>query len=181
MNHELIKNNYIFIDNFIDAKKAKKLYKQFKLDSEINSKLFHVDDQCPISLASYNYKLFIELLIEKISFITNIINEPVAPTYCYSRIYSNGEILHRHRDRAACEISVSLNLGGDKDWDIFFQKPNGEEISLNLKPGQAVIYLGCIADHWRESFTGNHYGQVFLHYVRLNGENWDCYFDRIRA
>ena len=35
------------------------------------------------------------------------------PAYSYARIYKQGDILHRHKDRYSCEVSTTLNLGGD--------------------------------------------------------------------
>jgi hypothetical protein len=35
------------------------------------------------------------------------------PTYSYARVYEKGAILKRHKDRPSCEISTTLNLGGD--------------------------------------------------------------------
>lgn len=180
MNQILQDNNYILIDNFISPEKALNLYLQFKEDVKNNPELFHYDDQCPQSMAIYNYKPFLKLLIEKIPFMSEIMGEPMFPTYCYSRLYKNGEVLEKHRDRNSCEVSVTLNLGGDKDWDIFFTKPNGDIVSYNLKPGQAAIYLGMISEHWRNAFEGQEYGQVFLHYVKAEGENWMYYFDKFR-
>ena len=46
-------------------------------------------------------------------------------TYSYARIYKKGDILARHKDRYSCEISTTLNLGGDT-WPIFLE-PSGEE------------------------------------------------------
>ena len=75
-------------------------------------------------------------------------------------------MLARHKDRFSCEISTTLNLGGD-DWPIFVD-PTGKEgqagIEIVLKPGDMLIYSGCDLEHWREEFTGNTCGQVFLHY-----------------
>ena len=47
------------------------------------------------------------------------------PCYTYARIYKYGDELKRHKDRPSCEISCTLNLGGDK-WPIFLE-PSGEE------------------------------------------------------
>jgi hypothetical protein len=33
------------------------------------------------------------------------------PTYSYARIYKTGDTLAAHRDRPACQVSISLNLG----------------------------------------------------------------------
>jgi hypothetical protein len=75
-----------------------------------------------------------------------------------------------------------LHLGSDgTSWPICFTKPDGEVVSKDLKPGEAVIYLGCISEHWRENaFVGKEYGQVFLHYVRSKGKYVNHCFDGAR-
>ena len=87
-------------------------------------------------------------------------------TYSYARIYKKGDILVRHKDRFSCEISTTLNLGGDA-WPIFLD-PTGKEgmdgIKIELSPGDMLIYRGCELEHWRESFKGKDCAQVFLHY-----------------
>ena len=179
MNQDLIDNNYLVVDDFISERKARELYKLFTDDIKYNPDGFYHDPQCPLSFATYNYRRFLILLCEKIPFMSDIIGQPMLPTYCYSRLYKNGEVLKPHTDRPSCEVSVTLNLGGDADWDIWFTKPNGEAVSCNLKPGQAVVYLGMISKHWREAYTGNNYAQVFLHYVKSNGRNWQHYGDNV--
>ena len=90
----------------------------------------------------------------------------LSPTYSYARIYKNGDILHRHKDRFSCEVSTTLNLGGDP-WPIYLE-PSGKKglkgIKINLKPGDMLIYSGCDLEHWREAFKGEDCAQVFLHY-----------------
>ena len=46
------------------------------------------------------------------------------PAYTYARIYKKGDELKRHKDRFSCEISTTMNLGGD-DWPIYLE-PSGE-------------------------------------------------------
>ena len=46
------------------------------------------------------------------------------PAYTYARIYKKGDILKRHKDRFSCEISTTMNLGGD-DWTIYLE-PSGK-------------------------------------------------------
>ena len=41
------------------------------------------------------------------------------PTYVYVRIYKKGDILHRHKDEFSCEISTTMNLGGDKWYNLY--------------------------------------------------------------
>lgn len=178
MNTTLSDNNYVYIPNFIDPNRAKELAKEFIRFSKENC--LHGDDQAPNSNASYNYYKFLELLCEKTPEVSKFLGEPVLPTYSYARVYHKDSVLERHRDRHACEISVTLNLSGDSKWPIYIQKPNGEEVELNLESGEGMMYLGCEADHWRHKFNGEEYVQVFLHYVRSNGENAWAVFDKER-
>jgi len=88
------------------------------------------------------------------------------PAYTYARIYKKGDELKRHKDRFSCEISTTMNLGGD-DWPIYLE-PSGEVnkkgIKVNLNPGDMLVYRGCDLEHWREKFKGKKCVQVFLHY-----------------
>jgi len=100
------------------------------------------------------------------------------PAYTYARIYKKGDELKRHKDRFSCEISTTMNLGGD-DWPIYLEpnpkkggvKPgvgyisdNTKGIKVDLKPGDMLVYRGCELEHWREKFRGKECVQVFLHY-----------------
>ena len=107
------------------------------------------------------------------------------PTYSYARVYERGSILKRHKDRPSCEISTTLNLGGDP-WPIFIDptgsnnvideyknimKPNAPAgVKVDLNPGDMLVYSGCDLEHWREPFQGDICGQVFLHYNHVNGK-----------
>ena len=88
------------------------------------------------------------------------------PAYTYGRVYKKGDILKRHKDRFSCEISTTMNLGGDK-WPIYLE-PSGKEgkkgVEVNLEPGDMLVYRGCELEHWREKFKGKQSVQVFLHY-----------------
>ena len=95
----------------------------------------------------------------------------LVPCYSYTRIYKYGDELKRHKDRPSCEISCTMNLGGDT-WPIFLE-PSGEEnkegISVILNPGDILVYKGQLLEHWREPFQGYECTQVFLHYNNKNG------------
>jgi alkylated DNA repair dioxygenase AlkB len=177
VNAQLEQNNFLFVPNFISQERAQVLQKQFTELEQTGQ--YSKDHQAPNSPAIYNFKPFLELLCEKTNEISNLIEETVLPTYTYARIYKNGEILARHRDRPACEISLTVHLDGDAPWGIGIEKPSREEVNLTLQQGDAMLYLGCAADHWRDvPFSGQYYSQVFLHYVRSNGPNAWTYFDK---
>lgn len=176
MHQNIQENNYVYIPNFISPERAKELASNYKKFCE--SENLQGDIQAPDSHSSYNYIEFLELLCEKTPEVSKFLGETVLPTYAYSRVYKNGSVLDRHRDRHACEISLTLHLASDDEWPIYIEKPNGEEVGLNLNSGDAMLYLGCQADHWRDKFNGQNYIQVFLHYVRSRGENNFAYFDK---
>tara|TARA_R110000796_G_scaffold17077_1_gene52842 strand:- start:55 stop:657 length:603 start_codon:yes stop_codon:yes gene_type:complete len=84
------------------------------------------------------------------------------PSYTYARIYKKGDELKRHKDRFSCEISTTMNLGGDS-WTIYLE-PN---IAINLKQGDMLVYKGTDLEHWRKPFKGKDCVQVFLHYNNI--------------
>ena len=46
--------------------------------------------------------------------------------YTYARLYKNGDILERHKDRFSCEISATLHLGGTR-WPIYVDNTGGKD------------------------------------------------------
>jgi len=94
------------------------------------------------------------------------------PTYSYARIYKKGDVLKRHKDRYSCEVSTTLNIGGD-EWPIYLE-PSGEEgkegVKVDMQPGDMLVYKGCDVEHWREAFEGDNCSQVFLHYNDASDE-----------
>lgn len=100
------------------------------------------------------------------------------PTYSHFRLYKHGDILKRHRDRPACEISVTLNLGQAPadPWPISVERDAGP-YTAHLVPGDALLYRGHDCFHWRDAFQGSRMAQVFLHYVDRNGPHANQKFD----
>jgi Rps23 Pro-64 3,4-dihydroxylase Tpa1-like proline 4-hydroxylase len=177
MKNTLIENNYIVLPNFISKERASNLSFEFLKHCKENN--LEGDSQAPNSYSAYNYTSFLELLCEKTPEISSAIGETVLPTYAYSRVYKNGSELVRHVDRDACEVSLTLHLHGDSNWPIWIETPSGESRCVELNPGDAMIYLGKIAPHWRETYNGEYYSQVFLHYVRSRGDCTYAYFDKV--
>jgi hypothetical protein len=179
MREQLAKNNYIVVDNFVTLEEAEFLSNEMELSYQLNPEMFQNDSQCLDSLSVYDMWAFVALMLEKLPFMCEVVQEPLFPTYTFARFYKKGNILTPHIDRGACEISVTLHLGSDGvEWPICFETPDKQVVSVNLKPGQAVIYLGCVTRHWREACESSDYRQVFLHYVRARGEYREHYFDK---
>jgi len=176
MRLQIIKNNYLYVPGFITPDLAFSLSKEFK-EHCIKFNL-QGDPQAPNSHSMYDFIPFVRLLVEKVPEVSELLGEKVLPTYTYARVYKAGSELLRHRDRPACEISLTLNLSKDTDWPIYFQRPDGSETSIELEPGGAVMYLGCQADHWRNKFEGQECVQLFMHYVKSYGTKSWAYFDK---
>ena len=192
------KNKYQVIRNAISKELADIAFTYLQISAEadywmITNQMTHdknplvgnfKDRQVPGSYAKYADRLMETLLVKVIPIMKAKTELNLIPTYSYTRLYRKGNILKRHKDRPSCEISTTLNLGGD-NWDIFLDptgtnnvidedknihKPNAPKgIKISLKPGDMLIYSGCELEHWREPFQGNLCGQVFLHYNHANG------------
>ena len=143
------------------------------------------DQQIPNTYSCYGDFAMETLMMKVMPIMKKETGLDLVPTYSYARIYKHGDILKRHKDRPSCEISTTLNLGGDP-WPIFIDptgsdnvideyknihKPNapkGERVDLEI--GDMLVYSGCELEHWREPFEGENCGQVFLHYNNRNGQ-----------
>tara|TARA_R100001244_G_scaffold131721_2_gene105576 strand:- start:2662 stop:3318 length:657 start_codon:yes stop_codon:yes gene_type:complete len=124
------------------------------------------DPQAPNSYSHYGDVAFDTVLEGVQDKIEKAVGHKLIPTYSYARIYKKGDILKRHTDRYSCEVSVTLHIGGDKKWPIFYDtegKKNQKGKPITLNSGDLLIYSGN-NEHWREPYKGQDYCQVFLHY-----------------
>ena len=187
------KNGYTVIKKAISPEIADFVYKYFLLKRKVARTLFDEkyispmtdyfgvwnDTQVPETYSHYGDIAMETLLTEVKPIMQKQTGLKLIETYAYARIYKKGDILHRHKDRFSCEISTTLNLGGD-DWPIYINpdkkeggvdnktgaykssKSKGTRVDLN--PGDMLVYRGNILEHWRDKFKGTDCGQVFLHY-----------------
>ena len=126
------------------------------------------DEQVLNTYSIYGDTAMENLLIKLKPKMEEATGEKLIEMYSYSRLYKNGDILKKHTDRFACEISTTLNLGGDM-WPIFLKKDD-RTLQVNLDKGDMLVYKGCELEHWRNSFEGQNCGQVFLHYNKYTDE-----------
>jgi hypothetical protein len=125
-----------------------------------------VDEQVPQTPAVYGDGEVDRLMQDLVPAIETHTGLKLFPTYSYARIYKRGDALAPHRDRTACEISISLNLGQvpDEPWALHVS-----DFAALLTPGDVLIYRGCDHTHWREPYAGQSVVQAFMHYVDQNG------------
>lgn len=123
-----------------------------------------------------------------------VTGQRLIPTYDYFRIYREGDICRVHRDRAACEHSLSLTLdysddvpwalevgeqGNDGPQDLFSEDFGSEPShSLAMGVGDAVAYRGVYHRHGRTTPNPNAWSaHLFLHWVDPDGPFADQAFD----
>tara|TARA_R100001129_G_scaffold105552_1_gene72150 strand:+ start:1920 stop:2534 length:615 start_codon:yes stop_codon:yes gene_type:complete len=188
------KNKYTVVKNIISSDLTDFVYNYFLMKRQVAKTLFKNryisefteewgiwnDQQIPNTYSHYADIAMETLLLAVQPAMEKHTQLKLSPTYSYARIYKNGDILHRHKDRFSCEVSTTLNLGGDP-WPIYLE-PSGKKglkgIKINLKPGDMLIYSGCDLEHWREAFKGEDCAQVFLHYNKVSSKSDKNQFDR---
>ena len=190
-------NKYTVIRNAVSYDLANFCYNYFLLKRDAVNYMYQnniiaqnglhgtwTDQQVPGSYSIYADHVMETLLMKVLPVMKEKTGLNLVPTYSYARVYQHGAELKRHKDRPSCEISTTLNLGGDP-WPIFID-PTGSDnvideyksihkpgapkgVKVDLKPGDMLIYSGCELEHWREPFKGKLCGQVFLHYNHADG------------
>ncbi len=139
------------------------------------------DEQVENTYSAYSDIAMETLLLKCQPEMEKVTGLKLYPAYSYARAYKKGDSLKRHTDRFSCEISTTMNLGGDP-WPIYLE-PSGQKnkkgVKVDLEPGDMLVYRGCDLEHWREKFKGKECVQVFLHYNNHKTSNADDnMFDR---
>jgi hypothetical protein len=201
------KDNFLIIKKAIEPKVAEFIYNYFLMKRQVARTMFDTKYISPFATefgvwndqqVPNTYSHYADIAMETLLLLVQPIMEKqtglkLIPTYAYARIYKKGDILHRHKDRFSCEISTTLNLGGD-EWPIFIEEDpkkgglkDGKYVTDNtkgtkviLKPGDMLVYKGNLCEHWRETFEGEDCAQVFLHYNNeaTKGSNDNIYDGR---
>jgi hypothetical protein len=136
---------------------------------------FGNDSQCPSSL-SLGGDAALDAVLEWIRpEISRLVGFNLAPTYSYTRQYAKGEMLARHMDRAACEISVTASIQIPKGAGpsvMHLKPPDFKETKVEMFEGDGCVYAGTEVEHWRERFRVGGYIQLFLHFIAKRGRNY---------
>lgn len=129
--------------------------------------------------------------------VSQLTGRDLLPSFDYFRIYQVGDICRLHTDRPSSEHSLSMTLrySDDKPWPLDIARlPSdgpvtsldedfGEDAyeSIEMKPGDAVLYRGVERRHGRVMPNPNQWSaHLFLHWVERGGKYQDHAFDAAR-
>ncbi|MBU6338548.1 MAG: hypothetical protein KGQ36_01040 [Rickettsiales bacterium] len=99
---------------------AKTMFEEGFIDRSVSYFGTWDDSQIPNTYSHYS-DIVMETLLQHVKpVMEEYTGLKLVETYSYARIYKEGDILHRHKDRLSCEISTTLNLGGPI-WPIYLE------------------------------------------------------------
>lgn len=173
LSSSLSSTGHVVVKHLIDRPFATTLYTMVLLRQFRGE--FKRDDQVPHALSFWGDTTLDAVLLTLLPAIEEVSGCKLLPTYSYARLYLDGDALQRHRDRAACEIAVTIHLGhADSEPPPICFAPH---FAVRQEPGDAVVYFGDQVEHWRDTFHGTNFGQLFLNYVRADGPQRGLAFD----
>lgn len=118
------------------------------------------------------------LLSAKAPYLSDLLRLDLIATYSYLRLYRPGDRLPAHRDRPACEITVSAPLSTQPDWPLRMLV-EGEVLDFRPVARDAVAFRGHELLHWRDDLPETSVSvQALFHYVRRNGPFRTWAYDR---
>ena len=113
-------------------------------------------------------KFFHQQLTKQIS---DLVGEPLKPSYSYFSTYSEGAILEKHQDREQCQFTVSLCIDYSPEpeletpWPLRLHTERGEVLVFQGL-GDALLFRGCQIPHSRNRLgNGQSSTSIFFHYV----------------
>ena len=182
------------VRNFLDKGNCAYLT-EFLKDCKENGKAVK-DTQCTTSWSVYSHATLEKVLEASLPKMELETGKKLFPTYAYARYYTKDEVLKCHTDRPSCEYSATITLGHDGEvWPLYIASAGeetdkgivGEEGNIfrvkdvqevNIEIGDALIYKGHEAPHWREELQGEWQTQIFLHYVDQDGPHAEWKYDK---
>lgn len=103
--------------------------------------------------------------------VSEVVGEPVKPSYVYLASYLGGAELKKHTDREQCAFSVTLCLDFSPEpvhqtsWPIRLSTAHGS-VSVYQALGDGLVYRGTRVPHYRDPLpAGQTSTSVFFHYV----------------
>jgi hypothetical protein len=197
------KEGYAAIRGLIPPEVAANLFRQLQIDLQGAGKSFEtfaqsqpLSNQTTIDISGHFYRPLTTFLWGLTPIVAELTGADLLPSYDYFRIYQKDDICRVHSDRPSCEHSVSLTLAYSDDlpWPLQIGSvPVSEEgpcvedfgdepfSSIEMKPGDAVLYRGIDLRHGRTQPNPNRWSaHLFLFWVERGGEFEQHAFDEQR-
>lgn len=189
---DLLKNGWCYLDgilNDVEVEHAKNAILHSKCTVDNNDRnIGELGTQDPVFdplrgkvIKGYCPEKCVFLVKKFQPILEKMVGESIVPTYWFSTIYLNKSYMVAHTDRESCEISVSLNISGDKPWALKFIDLNGEKREVITPKGSGIAYFGQHLPHWRSPLRtteDDRYIQFFLHYVKKYGNYSNFAYDQ---
>lgn len=149
-----------------------------------------------VEIYGYHYPMFAAFHWGLTATVEGLTGKALLPSYCYFRIYRQGDICRVHGDRPACEHSLSLTLGyaDGLPWALELARrpidepyeradtafaPDEDMAGVAMAAGDAVLYQGVHHHHGRTTPNPNRWSaHLFLHWVDRDGPFAAEAFDR---
>jgi hypothetical protein len=164
---------YKKIKNFLHNSEIELLKNYTIMKHRSNTENFDTKQSKTLDTYFYGDPMTDSLMLTKLNLMEQETGLKLLPTYSFWRMYTYAADLKEHKDRDACEISVTVMIGSDgTSWPIYMG-----DTPIDMEPGDACIYLGCELNHSRKEFEGDWHSQAFLHYVDANGPKAKEKFD----
>ncbi len=167
------------IGEFLTASEFERLGRH--VDRKAGGKLFHSmegDSQVGGAPCEYADLVAEQLLMQKASYLSDLLRLELVPTYSCLRLYRPGDRLSAYRDRPACEITVSTSLAAASSWPLCILV-SGRVIDYCPAPRSAVAFRGHELLHWRDSLSADgSVAQALFHYVDRRGPYRSWAYDR---
>jgi hypothetical protein len=134
------------------------------------------DGQSPLRYITHNDPATRFFHGELTKAVSDLVGEPVKPSYVYMASYQSGARLERHTDRTQCEFSMTLCLDyapeptGASPWPLYLETRTGTA-TIYQALGDGLLYRGRDLPHYRKTLAPGHTStSIFFHYV---AENFD--------
>lgn len=183
MNKEFLSKGWFYLENIITPEEALDIkYKNLcGAVKELGSLKGYHDPERGRVLTCYAPPSCAYVMKRMQPILEDLIGEELIPTYWFSTTYHNGGWMNCHTDRPSCEVSVTMNICGDAKWPIKLKDLTDKRREVVTPVGHGVAYLGTIVPHWRSplrTHNNDRFMQLFLHFVRKNGQYADYAYDR---
>ena len=130
------------------------------------------DDQSPRRYGAHNESVARFFHHQLTAAVSEIVGEPVKPSYVYFCSYLSGSDLEKHTDREQCEFTITFCLDFSPEpvaqtpWPLHVDA-DGAKITIYQGLGDGLLFCGRELPHYRYPLpAGQTSTSLFFHYVK---------------